>query len=87
MSLLLLARIDPILASRIAGHRKGSVTLDTYGHVLLDEPEWRLAELRAGASWVSGLADVVPLGEVDPANLSLSDGMGSTGIEPVTSRV
>ena len=58
ITMLMQARIDPALVAKIAGHRKLSVTQDTYTHVLHGEPLWRLDELRAGGGWVSGLVPV-----------------------------
>ena len=78
-SLLLLAGIDPVLAAKIMGHRRKSETIDTYGHVLLDEPEWRLKELRSGAARVSGLG---PRDGETFTQSGTADGVGSTGIEP-----
>lgn len=58
ITILMQARVDPALVAKIAGHRKLSVTQDTYTHVLHGEPAWRLDELRAGVGWVSGLVPV-----------------------------
>ena len=33
------------------------MTIDVYGHVLLDEPEWRLRELREAVGRMTGLGD------------------------------
>jgi hypothetical protein len=52
-----LAGVPLQLAKQVMGHAKASMTTDTYGHVLLDEPEWRLAELRRGVARISGLAE------------------------------
>lgn len=80
ITLMLLAGVDPAIVSKIAGHRKRSITLDIYGHILLDEPQWRLDELRAGASWVSGLTNP-PTQEANvPANRVLLSSMGDTGL-------
>lgn len=57
-SLLVMAGVPAPLVGRIVGHRRVSVTLDTYSHVLLDEPPERLAELRRAAYRVPGARDV-----------------------------
>jgi integrase len=71
LSLLLLAGIDIVLVRRIAGHKKASITLDVYGHVLLDEPEERLAALRRGVAVVSGLSERAPERKEFPAQTPL----------------
>jgi integrase len=87
LSLLLLAGIDIVLVRRIAGHKKASIALDVYGHVLLDEPEERLAALRRGVAVVSGLSERAPEREESPAQAPLPDEVEDTGLEPVTSWV
>jgi integrase len=80
LSLLVLAGIDIVLVRRIAGHRKASITLDTYGHVLLDEPEERLEALRRGVAVVSGLANRAPERGNPPAQTPLSEEVEDTGL-------
>lgn len=48
-SLLVMAGVPPPLVSKIVGHTKVGVTLETYSHVLMDEPDDRLMELRRAA--------------------------------------
>lgn len=59
ISLWLRHGFDPISVSRWAGHSRASMSLDTYGHVVLDprEDEWRSFWLDA-----YGRAGVVPVG-------------------------
>lgn len=64
-SLLVMGGVPPPLVSRIVGHTKKSLTLDTYSHVLLDEPIERLAELRAAAYRVPGALPILPAVETD----------------------
>jgi integrase len=59
-SLLVMAGVPAPLVGRIVGHRRVSVTLDTYAHVLMDEPRDRLAELRRAAFTVPGAREIVP---------------------------
>jgi integrase len=54
-SLLVLAGIPLPLVRQIVGHTRASITLDTYGHVLLDEPAWRLEALRRAVAQATGL--------------------------------
>ena len=95
-----LAAIPMPLVRQIAGHSRESITSDVYSHVLLDEPEWRLAELRRAVARMTGL-DAIP--RVDPvltsgaddrlfdpdspANGGDDDGMEHSGLEPLTSWV
>jgi len=79
------------MVSQIAGHSKVSMTLDTYSHVLTEEPAWLLAEVRAQVSSVLRGPSVVPsaqetdaLNDERPANADLSPRVGVTGLEPVT---
>jgi integrase len=58
-SLLVMAGVPAPLVGRIVGHRRVSVTLDTYSHVLMDEPAERLAALRRAAYTVPGAREVV----------------------------
>jgi integrase len=44
---LLLREEDPVTVSRLVGHAKASMSLDVYGHVLLDEAEIDYAEALA----------------------------------------
>lgn len=53
-SLLVMAGVPAPLVGRIVGHRRVSVTVDTYSHVLLDESTDRLRALRAAAFTVPG---------------------------------
>ena len=43
------------LIRQIVGHSKNSTTLDIYTGVILDEPEWRLVELRRAVGRMTGL--------------------------------
>jgi hypothetical protein len=43
----------------VVGHSRASTTLDTYFHVLLDEPAERLAQLRCGVLWCASRAPIV----------------------------
>jgi len=58
---------DQVVAfgGQIAGHGKQSVTHDIYSHVLLDEPAWRLGELRRAVGTATGLGNAAPLTEVE----------------------
>jgi integrase len=82
ISLMVLAGIPMPLVIQISGHAKQSTTHDTYSHVLLDEPAWRLAALRRGVLVVSGWAADRPSTEESPANDDPAGEMGSTGILP-----
>ncbi len=42
---LLLREEDPVTVSRLVGHAKASMSLDVYGHVLLDEAEINYEEM------------------------------------------
>lgn len=82
ISLMVLAGIPMPLVIQISGHAKQSTTHDTYSHVLLDEPAWRLAALRRGVLVVSGWAAEDPSQKESPANRDPAGEMGSTGILP-----
>lgn len=79
------------LVARIGGHKRTSMTLDQYSHVLVDEPRWRLDELRRDVSVMFGMESLAPSEGETPATKGgetvTDDLMGSTGIEPVTPRV
>ncbi len=47
ISILIRGGVDPATVARVAGHSRSSVTLDVYSHVLVDEPEWVIAQMRA----------------------------------------
>lgn len=79
ITLLMQARIDPALVARVAGHRKLSITQDTYTHVLHGEPAWRLDELRVGVASVSGLTTPAPLAPEPPVFTGLRDGWAILG--------
>jgi integrase len=81
LSLLVLAGIDIVLVRRIAGHRKDSITLDVYGHVLLDEPEECLAALRRGVAVVSGLAHPASEEGESPAQTPFLGEVEDTGLD------
>jgi hypothetical protein len=51
------------------------VTLDVYSHVLIDEPEWVIAEMRAL---------LYPATDETPAGKGITEEVEDTGIEPVT---
>ena len=53
-SLLVLAGVPVELTKQILGHHSSEVTLGTYGHVLLDEPTWRLQELKEAVGRMAG---------------------------------
>jgi integrase len=65
ISLLVLAGVPMPLVRDIAGHGKLSVTQDIYSHVLLDEPTWRLEELRRAVGTATGLGAPTLVVEVD----------------------
>ena len=65
ISLLVLAGVPMPLVREIAGHGKQSVTHDVYSHVLLDEPTWRLEELRRAVGTATGLGNSASLTEVE----------------------
>ena len=50
ISLRMMAGWPPHLVAREAGHSRASVTLDTYSHVMLDEPEFVMERIRGDAS-------------------------------------
>src|SRR5205823_873003 len=54
ISLLVAAGLSITLIQRVVGHSRASVTLDTYSHVLMDEPVERLRALRRGVLVVFG---------------------------------
>lgn len=88
LSLLLIAGVPIELVSRIGGHRKTSMTLEQYSHVLVDEPRWRLRALRRDVSVMFGLSALTPsVSEEldDEGGEAVTDAsMGCTGLEPVT---
>jgi integrase len=45
ISLLLRGGVDPVTVSRHVGHAKASMSLDTYGHVLVEDGELDYAAL------------------------------------------
>jgi integrase len=45
ISLLVRSRVDPVSVSRRVGHARASMSLDVYGHVLIDDGELDYAEL------------------------------------------
>lgn len=55
-SLLVMGGVPAPLVGRIVGHKRVSVTLETYAHVLMDEPRNRMARLVAAAWTVPGAA-------------------------------
>lgn len=91
LSLLLIAGVPIELVARIGGHKRSSMTHDKYSYVLVDEPRWRLDELRRDVSVMFGMESLSPSEDETPANKGgetvTDDLMGSTGIEPVTPRV
>lgn len=64
VSLLVMAGVPAPLVGRIVGHRKVSVTIDTYSKVMLDEPAERLHELRAAAYTVPGAREISEPGQL-----------------------
>ena len=87
-SMLSMAGVQTRIMQEVLGHSKGSITHDTYSHVLLvGEPPERLRALRRGVLVVSSGGMMLAANDDLPANRPLDEGMGSTGIEPVTSRV
>ena len=81
ITLLMQAGIDPAMVARIAGHRKLSITQDTYTHVLVGEPSWRLDELRTGVASVSGVAPPPTRCQEPPAKRMVPGRVGDTGLE------
>lgn len=81
ISLCLIAGIPVELVARMAGHRRTSMTLDVYSHVVLDEPAERLVELRRGVQVVFGLTTGGVVGDVPPANEGGERRMEDTGID------
>ena len=81
ISLNLIAGVPVELVARMAGHRRTSMTLDVYSHVVLQEPAERLEELRSGVRVVFGLSigDSVPT--IPPANEGGDRRMEDTGID------
>ena len=77
----------PVIA-KCLGHRKPSITFDTYAHVLTEEPDWLINQLREqqerGASVVSSRYPQELPNEKRPAYADLLPRMGVTGLEPVT---
>lgn len=87
ISLMLIAGLPVEMAARVAGHRRTSMTLDSYSHVVLDQRLWRLDELRHAVSVMFGMGGNEKTPLISPANEGGDVEMGSTGIEPVTPRV
>lgn len=56
ITLCSLAGVPLPLIREMAGHTKNTMTLDVYTGVILDEPAWRLDELRAAVGRMTGLA-------------------------------
>jgi integrase len=54
-SRLVAARVPLPLAVEIFGHANPTVFLNTYSHVLIDEPAWRLTELRRDVARLYGM--------------------------------
>jgi len=83
-SLLVAAGVPITLIQRVVGHSRASMTLDTYSHVLIDEPAERLAQLRRGVLVVFQGGGNPPRNEKRPAQADLLSEVEDTGIEPVT---
>lgn len=64
VSLLVMAGVPAPLVGRIVGHRRVSVTIDTYSKVMLDEPAERLRELRNAAFTVPGAREIAEPGQL-----------------------
>lgn len=65
ISLLVHAGTPIPIVKLVVGHTRGSVTLDTYAHVLVDEDPKRLAHLRAEATRVVAGEDPATLAELE----------------------
>jgi integrase len=76
------------VVSKTLGHRKESITSDIYSHVLTEEPDWLLDQLKEqqsrGGSVVASRYPAAPQNDERPAQADLSPRMGVTGLEPVT---
>ncbi len=76
ITLCSLAGVPLPLIREMAGHTKNTMTLDVYTGVILDEPAWRLDELRAAVGRMTGLAGQprgVPVGSQDhPATADIA---------------
>lgn len=83
ISLCLIAGIPVEMVRTMAGHRKTSMTLDVYSHVVLSEPRERLVELRRAVSLMFGISPQELPGEVPPAQRGGEMRMEDTGLEPL----
>lgn len=83
ISLCLIAGIPVEMVRKMAGHRKTSLTLDVYSHVVLSEPRWRLVELRRAVAVLFNLAPSDLADTVFPAQEGGEKRMEDTGIEPL----
>lgn len=82
VSLCLIAGVPVELVRRMAGHRRTSMTLDVYSHVVLAEPSERLLELRRAVSVMFGMARDILTEPLFPANRELPRKVEDTGIDP-----
>lgn len=83
ISLCLIAGIPVEMVRRMAGHRRTSMTLDVYSHVVLSEPSWRVVELRRAVAVLFNLAAQDLPSTVFPAQRGGEKRMEDTGIEPL----
>lgn len=83
ISLALIAGIPVEMVRKMAGHRKTSMTLDVYSHVVLSEPRWRVVELRRAVAVLFNMAPADLADTVSPANEGGEKRMEDTGIEPL----
>lgn len=84
ISLVLRAGVDPALAARVSGHKNIKETLDTYTHVLVDEPQERLNALRVSVYRVATGQHLNTTETENPAQGGVFVEVEDTGIEPVT---
>lgn len=65
---------DPVTVARLVGHTKASITLDTYSHVMLDEPAWIIEALSRCASVVPSSETALDAFSEFAGNTDLSGG-------------
>jgi integrase len=82
VSLCLIAGVPVELVRRMAGHRRTSMTLDVYSHVVLAEPQERLLELRRAVSVMFGMGRDVLTEPLFPVNRVFPRTVEDTGIGP-----
>lgn len=82
ISLCLIAGVPVEMVRKMAGHRKTSLTLDVYSHVVLSEPPERVVELRRAVAVLFNMAPKALPNTVFPAQEGGGTRMEDTGIEP-----